>query len=66
MFLTQMMSPMSLLFDFATSIKVAGGTPVRLYGAKEPSKNQENIFPDPHQYTETKKGQQGKGKGQKG
>jgi DNA-binding Xre family transcriptional regulator len=46
--------------------KVAGGTPVRLYGAKEPSKNQENIFPDPHQYTETKKGQQGKGKGQKG
>jgi hypothetical protein len=42
--------------------KVAGGTPVRLYGAKEPSKNQENIFPDPHQYTETKKGQQGKDK----
>jgi DNA-binding Xre family transcriptional regulator len=46
--------------------KVAGGTPVLLYGAKEPSKNQESIFPDSHQYTETKKGQQGKGKGQKG
>jgi DNA-binding Xre family transcriptional regulator len=41
--------------------KVAGGTPVRLYGTKEQSKNQESIFPDPHQYTETRKGQRGKG-----
>jgi putative transcriptional regulator len=41
--------------------KVASGIPVRLYGAKAPSKNQESIFPDPHQYTETKKGQRGKG-----
>ncbi len=37
--------------------KVVGGTPVRLYGAKEQAKNQDSIFPDPHQYTETKKGQ---------
>jgi DNA-binding Xre family transcriptional regulator len=29
---------------------VAGGPPVRLYGSKETSKNQESIFPDPHQY----------------
>jgi DNA-binding Xre family transcriptional regulator len=41
--------------------KVVGGTPVRLYGAKEKAKNQESIFPDPHQYTETKQGQRGKG-----
>ncbi len=41
--------------------KVASGTPVRLYGTKEQAKNQESIFPDPHQYTETKKGQRGKG-----
>ncbi len=41
--------------------KVAGGTPVRLYGAKEQAKNQESIFPDPHQYTETRKGQRSKG-----
>jgi DNA-binding Xre family transcriptional regulator len=41
--------------------KVASGTPVRLYGAKEKAKNQESIFPDPHQYTETKQGQRGKG-----
>ncbi len=41
--------------------KVAGGTPVRLYGAKEPAKNQESLFPDPHHYTETKKGQRVKG-----
>ena len=41
--------------------KVAGGTPVRLYGAKEQAKNQESIFPDPHQYTETKQGQWDKG-----
>ena len=41
--------------------KVASGTPVRLYGAKAPSKTQESIFPDPHQYTDTKKGQGGKG-----
>jgi DNA-binding Xre family transcriptional regulator len=44
--------------------KVAGGTPVRLYGAKEPSKAQESLFPDPHQYMETKNSQRGKGKGQ--
>jgi DNA-binding Xre family transcriptional regulator len=41
--------------------KVASGTPVRLYGAKEKAKNQESIFPDPHQYTEIKQGQRGKG-----
>jgi DNA-binding Xre family transcriptional regulator len=41
--------------------KVASGTPVRLYGAKEKAKNQESIFPDPHQYTQTKQGQRGKG-----
>jgi DNA-binding Xre family transcriptional regulator len=41
--------------------KVAGGTPVRLYGTKEKAKNQESLFPDPHQYTETKQGQRGKG-----
>jgi DNA-binding Xre family transcriptional regulator len=41
--------------------KVASGTPVRLYGGKEKAKNEESIFPDPHQYTETKQGQQGKG-----
>ncbi len=41
--------------------KVASGTPVRLYGAKEKAKNQESIFPDPHQYSETKQGQRGKG-----
>jgi DNA-binding Xre family transcriptional regulator len=46
--------------------KVASGTPVRLYGGKEPSKNSESIFPDPHHYQETKKDQQGKGKGRKG
>jgi DNA-binding Xre family transcriptional regulator len=46
--------------------KVAGGTPVRLYGAKEPSKIQESIFPDPHQYMETKNSQRGKSKGQEG
>ena len=41
--------------------KVASGTPVRLYGAKEKAKTQESIFPDPHHYTETKRGQRGKG-----
>jgi DNA-binding Xre family transcriptional regulator len=41
--------------------KVAGGAPVRLYGAKEQAKNQESIFPDPHQYTATKNSQRGKG-----
>src|SRR6266571_7199502 len=41
--------------------KVASGTPVRLYGVKEKAKNQESIFPDPHQYTETKQGLRGKG-----
>ena len=46
--------------------KVASGTPVRLYGAKEKAKNQESIFPDPHQYQETKQDQRKKGKGQKG
>jgi DNA-binding Xre family transcriptional regulator len=45
--------------------KVAGDTPVRLYGTKEPSNNQESIFPDPHQYMETKKSQRRRGKGQK-
>lgn len=46
--------------------KVVGGTPVRLYGAREQSKDQESIFPDPHQYQETKKDQRKKGQGQKG
>ena len=46
--------------------KVASGTPVRLYGAKTSSKTQESIFPDPHQYQETKQDQRKKGKGQKG
>ena len=46
--------------------KAASGTPVRLYGTKEPAKTQESLFPDPHQYMETKKDQRGKGKGQKG
>ena len=45
--------------------KVAGDTPVRLYGTKEKAKNQESIFPDPRQYTETKQGKRGKGNGQK-
>jgi DNA-binding Xre family transcriptional regulator len=45
--------------------KVASGTPVRLYGAREQAKNQESIFPDPHQYTETRQGKRGKGNGQK-
>ena len=44
--------------------KVAGDAPVRLYGPKEQAKNQDSIFPDPHQYTETKKGQR-RGKEQK-
>ncbi len=45
--------------------KVAGGRPVRLYGAKESSKNQESLFPDPHQYTDAKGDQSGKGKRKK-
>ena len=40
--------------------KVAGDAPVRLYGPKEQTKNPESIFPDPHHYTESKKGQQSK------
>jgi DNA-binding Xre family transcriptional regulator len=46
--------------------KVAGDTPVRLYGTRESPKNSESIFPDPHQYQETSKGQRGKGKGPRG
>jgi len=46
--------------------KVAGGTPVRLYGGKEHSKNEESIFPDPHQYRETNQQPRGKGKSRKG
>jgi DNA-binding Xre family transcriptional regulator len=34
--------------------KIAGDTPVRLYGPKEQGKTPESIFPDPHHYTETK------------
>jgi DNA-binding Xre family transcriptional regulator len=45
--------------------KVAGGKPVRLYGGKESSKNQESLFPDPHQYTEVKPAHSGKGKKKK-
>ena len=45
--------------------KVANDTPVRLYGTKERSRNEESIFPDPHQYQETKKEQRKKGQGQK-
>ena len=41
--------------------KAAGDGPVRLYGAKERTHNQESIFPDPLQYSETRKGQRGKG-----
>ena len=41
--------------------KAAGDGPVRLYGAKEQAHNQESIFPDPHRYSETRKGQRGKG-----
>ena len=44
--------------------KIAGDAPVRLYGLKEQAKNQESIFPDPRQYTETKNGQR-RGKGEK-
>lgn len=40
--------------------KVAGDAPVRLYGPKDQAKNLESIFPDPHHYTESKKGPQGK------
>jgi DNA-binding Xre family transcriptional regulator len=45
--------------------KVAGGAPVRLYGGKEPSKNQESLFPDPHQYSDLKPGQSEKRKRKK-
>jgi len=45
--------------------KVAGEMPVRLYGGKESPKNRESLFPDPHQYTEVKPGQGGKGKKKK-
>ncbi len=34
--------------------KVAGGSPIRLYGSKETPKNQQSIFPDPHQYLDSK------------
>jgi DNA-binding Xre family transcriptional regulator len=44
--------------------KVANAPPVRLYGNKEPAKNQESIFPDPHQYGETRQDQRNKSKGQ--
>jgi DNA-binding Xre family transcriptional regulator len=46
--------------------KVANSTPVRLYGSKEPAKNQESLFPDPHRYQETKNDQRKKDKGPKG
>lgn len=46
--------------------KAASGTPVQLYGTKASAKTQESLFPDPHQYMETKKEQRGKDKGQKG
>lgn len=45
--------------------KVAGGAPVRLYGGKEPAKSRESLFPDPHQYSDAKPGQIGKGKKKK-
>lgn len=41
--------------------KAAGGGLVRLYGAKEQAHTQESIFPDPRHYSETRKGQRGKG-----
>lgn len=44
--------------------KVAGDAPVRLYGPKEQAKKPDSLFPDPHRYTETEKGQR-RGKGQK-
>lgn len=37
--------------------KVAGDAPVRLYGAKEKPKNEESIFPDPHEYAGEEKTQ---------
>jgi DNA-binding Xre family transcriptional regulator len=40
--------------------KIAGDTPVRLYGPKASAQKTESIFPDPHHYTETKKGKPGK------
>jgi DNA-binding Xre family transcriptional regulator len=40
--------------------KVAGEAAVRLYGSKETAKNEESIFPDPHQYLDPKKDQRGK------
>ena len=40
--------------------KVAGGAPVRLYGAKENPKNEESFFPDPHKYTGEEKPQRGR------
>src|SRR5260370_32293703 len=39
--------------------KVAGGTPIRLYGPQDPAKNPERLFPDPHHYTESRNGQRG-------
>jgi DNA-binding Xre family transcriptional regulator len=41
--------------------KAAGDTPVRLYGSKEPANTKESLFPDPHEYSETRKGQRGEG-----
>ncbi len=45
--------------------KVAGGIPIRLYGSKESSKNQESLFPDPRQYSDAKPGSREKGKKKK-
>lgn len=45
--------------------KVANAPPVRLYGTKELAKTQESIFPDPHEYHETKNVQRQKSKRQK-
>ena len=45
--------------------KVANSAPIRLYGRKEPSKNQESLFPDPHHYQETKNAPPKKGQGPK-
>jgi DNA-binding Xre family transcriptional regulator len=45
--------------------KVSGGAPVRLYGGKESPKDQESLFPNPHQYSDTKPGSHEKGKKKK-
>jgi putative transcriptional regulator len=42
--------------------KVVGDAPMRLYGHKEKTINEESIFPDPHQYTNKEETQQNRGR----